>query len=88
MDQEISEQAGVFARFAYNTKDVYPVEWFWSAGTNLKGLLPGRDEDELGVGIAGLVTTNNLNKATADTGFLLTGDNEGTEYHLEAYYRI
>ena len=88
LDQEISEQAGVFARFAYNNKSVYPVEWFWSVGTSLKGLFPEREEDELGVGIAGLVTTNNLNKANADTGFLLTGDNEGTEYHLEAYYRI
>jgi carbohydrate-selective porin OprB len=88
LEQEISEQAGVFARFAYNNKEVYPVEWFWSAGTHLKGLLHGRDEDELGVGIAGLIANSNLNKATADTGFLLTGDNEGTEYHLEAYYRI
>jgi carbohydrate-selective porin OprB len=88
LDQEISEQAGVFARFAYNNKNVYPVEWFWSVGTSVKGLLPERDEDELGVGIAGLIGNSNLNKATADTGLLLSGDNEGTEYHLEAYYRI
>jgi len=88
LDQEISEKVGVFARFAYNNKHVYPVEWFWSLGAGLKGVVPTRGDDVLGIGIAGLVATGDLDKATADTGFLLTGDNEGTEYHLEAYYRI
>jgi hypothetical protein len=88
LDQEITEQAGVFARFGYHNKDVYPVECFWSAGASLKGLIPKRAEDELGIGIAGLVANGDLNEATADTGFLLTGDNEGTEYHVEAYYRV
>jgi hypothetical protein len=88
LDQEISEQVGVFARFAYNNKQVYPMEWFWSLGASLKGLLPTRGDDVLGLGVAGLVATGNLDRATADTGFLLTGDNEGTEYHMEAYYRM
>jgi len=88
LDQEIFEKVGVFARFAYNNKHVYPVEWFWSLGAGLKGVVPTRGDDVLGIGIAGLVATGDLDKATADTGFLLTGDNEGTEYHLEAYYRI
>ena len=88
LDQEITEQVGVFARLAYNNKQVYPVEWFWSLGASLKGLIPTRGDDVLGLGIAGLVAASNLNKATADTGYLLTGNNEGTEYHLEAYYRI
>jgi hypothetical protein len=88
LDQELSGKAGVFARFAYNNKQVYPVEWFWSVGASFKGLIPTRGDDELGVGIAGLMGNGNLNKAEADTGYLLTGDNEGTEYHAEAYYRI
>jgi hypothetical protein len=88
LDQEISEHAGVFARCGYNNKNVYPVEWFWSVGASLKGLIPTRGDDEVGIGIAGLSGNGNLNNAKVDTGFLLTGHNEGTEYHAEAYYRF
>jgi hypothetical protein len=88
LDREIFEQAGVFARFAYNNKKVYPVEWFWSVGANLRGLIQTRGDDELGIGIAGLAANGDLNNAEVDTGFLLNGHNDGTEYHVETYYRI
>jgi len=74
-DQIVHEKVGLFARFGYSNNEVYVAPWFWSVGANLKGLIPSRDEDEIGVGIAGL-------EANSDLGY------NGTELHLEAYYRI
>lgn len=74
-DQMVHEKVGLFARFGYSNQEVYQAPWFWSAGVNLKGLIPSRDEDEIGLGIAGL-------EANSDLGY------NGTELHLEAYYRI
>jgi len=74
-DQMVHEKVGLFARFGYSSEEVYQAPWFWSAGVNLKGLIPSRDEDEIGLGVAGL-------EANSDLGY------NGTELHLEAYYRI
>ena len=75
LDQEIHEKVGLFARFGYQNEEVYEVPWFWSAGTQIKGLLPVREQDELGMGIAGLNANKDL-------------QNDGTELHLEAYWRV
>ncbi len=75
LDQMVHEKVGLFARFAYSNDQVYEAPWFWSVGANLKGLIPCRDEDEIGLGIAGL-------EANSDLGY------NGTELHLEAYYRF
>lgn len=75
LDQKVHEQVGLFARFAYSNEDVYEVPWFWSAGVNLLGLIVSRDEDEIGIGVAGLRANDDL-------------EHTGTEYHMEAYYRI
>ena len=75
LDQQVTEWLGLFARIAYSDKNAYDVDWFWSAGANLKGLIPSRDKDELGIGIAGLKGT-------------VGPDNDGTEFHTEVYYRI
>jgi hypothetical protein len=75
LDQEIHEKVGLFARFGYQNEEVYEVPWFWSAGTQIKGLLPVREEDELGMGVAGLHANKDL-------------QNDGTELHLEAYWRV
>jgi hypothetical protein len=74
LDQMISEKVGVFARVGYQNREVYEVPWFWSVGANLSGIIPGRELDNLGIGIAGLAANNRL-------------ENDGTELHLESYYR-
>jgi carbohydrate-selective porin OprB len=51
------------------------VNWEASGGVDVKGLIPGRDEDNLGIGFAALIP---------DSRF----DANEPEYHLEAYYRI
>jgi hypothetical protein len=74
-DQQVTEIIGLFGRFAWNNDDVYVVQWEASGGVNLKGLIPGRDEDDLGVGFAALTPGDRY-------------DQNDPEYHLEVYYRI
>lgn len=75
MDQKLSERLGIFARMGWSNEDVYPVEWFWSGGVSVSGLLPSRRNDEAGLGLAGL-------KPSEDSEF------DETEWHIETYYRF
>ena len=75
LDQGVHERVGLFARFGYQNRDVYEVPWLWSGGAQLLGLVPGREDDQLGLGIAGLKANDEL-------------EGDGTEYHLEGYYRL
>ena len=54
-DQQITQMIGLFGRFGWNNEDVYVVHWEASGGVNLKGMIPGRDEDNLGLGFAALI---------------------------------
>jgi hypothetical protein len=74
-DQQVTEIIGLFGRFAWNNDDVYVVQWEASGGVNLKGLIPGRAEDNLGVGFAALTPGDRYSE-------------NDPEYHLEAYYRL
>jgi carbohydrate-selective porin OprB len=74
-DQQITERIGLFGRFGWNNDDVYVVKWESSGGVNLKRLIPGREEDEIGIGFAGLVPDDRFAE-------------DDPEYHLEVYYRI
>jgi hypothetical protein len=74
-DQQVTDVIGLFARFGYSNADAYDVDWFWSAGASLKGLIPSRGDDVLGIGVAGL-------KGHADSR------HDDMEFHTEAYYRI
>ena len=75
LDQWVTRDMGLFARVGHNNPHVYEVPWFWSAGISVRGLVPRREADTFGLGISGL-------KANPDT------PHDGTEIHLEAYYRI
>ncbi|MEW6442471.1 MAG: carbohydrate porin [bacterium] len=75
LDQQILERVGLFARLGCQNDEVYEVPWFWSAGTSVQGLFAGRPEDVLGMGIAGLKANEDL-------------QDDGTELHLEAYWRF
>jgi hypothetical protein len=74
-DQQVTEVVGLFGRLGYNNKDVYVTTWEASGGLNLKGLIPGRPADNLGLGVAALVPDSRYSP------------NE-PEYHLELYYRV
>jgi carbohydrate-selective porin OprB len=74
-DQQVTPMIGLFGRFGWNNDDVYVVGWEASGGVNLKGLIPGRDEDNLGLGFAALTPRDRYSE-------------NDPEYHLEGYYRI
>lgn len=74
-DQQITPMIGLFGRFGRNNDDVYVVQWEASGGVNLKGLIPSRDEDNLGLGFAALAPGDRYAQ-------------NDPEYHLELYYRI
>lgn len=73
-DQQVSEKIGLFMRGAYHNERVYTMPWTVTYGASLKGLIPGREDDVLGIG-ASQVWSN----PTIYSG--------GIEHHLEAYYR-
>jgi porin len=76
-----SEQGlGVFGRFGYRTPETNRVARFWSGGAAYQGLLPGRDNDLLGVGFS-LARSGSLYRERVNDDF----DNE-TVYEL--YYAI
>lgn len=74
-DQQITRMIGLFGRFGWNNDDVYVVQWEASGGVNLKGLIPGRDQDTIGLGFAALTPGDRYAQ-------------NDPEYHLEVYYRI
>jgi hypothetical protein len=74
-DQQLSQMIGVFGRFAWNNDEVYVVEWEASGGLSLKGLIPKRDEDVLGAGVAALIPGDRYAQ-------------NDPEWHFELYYRI
>ena len=74
-DQKLTETIGLFARLGWNNEEVYVVKWEASGGLNLKGLIPGREEDEIGIGLAALMPDGRFRA-------------DDPEYHLEAYYRL
>ncbi len=73
-DQEVSDMVGLFMRGGYHNEAVYTMPWTVAYGASLKGLIPGRDDDVLGLGIAQV-----WSNPTIYTG--------GIEHHFEAYYR-
>ena len=75
IDQKVHEKVNLFGRFGYHDDKVYEVPWSWSVGTNIVGIIPTRNEDEVGFGVAGLIPNNDL-------------PTDDLEYHFEAYYKI
>lgn len=49
---------GIFGRYGYAPGDTNAVEHFWSAGLQYQGLINGRDNDVLGLGVAQGVMSN------------------------------
>jgi porin len=72
-----SQGLGLFARFGCADGDVNEIHKFWSTGAQYQGLLPGRDEDVLAVGVAQGIVSHQAAPGRASR-----------ETVLEAYYRI
>jgi porin len=49
---------GVFGRFGATDDAVLPVKFFWSIGVGGKGMIPGRPNDNFGIGYYDLITSN------------------------------
>lgn len=70
---------GLFFRYGYAKQDVNQIEDFWSIGAQYKGLIPTRDSDVLGFGVAQGITSEQVQKQ---------GERPGRETVLELYYNI
>ncbi len=75
MDQDLTEDFGIFARLGRGNGAVSNISWSWSLGTHWSGPIPGRDEDVWGVAAGGVQG----NQHTA---------NKDMEHHYETYYQI
>jgi len=75
-DVDDPQGLGVFFRYGWADSDVAEIRCFWSVGAQYHGLVPGRDEDILGVGFA--------------SGSLVrrAGFDEPHESVLEVYYSV
>jgi porin len=51
-DEDDSQGLGIFGRYGLADGDVNAIRQFWSVGVQYQGLIPTRDNDVLGVGIA------------------------------------
>jgi len=71
---------GLFARGGWADGDVNRIEWFWSAGLQYTGLLPGRGHDVVGLGAYQAIGSDRL-RDREDPDF-------DRETGIELYYRI
>ncbi|MFH1110501.1 MAG: carbohydrate porin [Planctomycetota bacterium] len=70
---------GVFLKYGFADAEVNELEHFWSAGAQYKGLVPTRDEDVLGFGVAQGVVSRFVERL---------GEKPRRETALELYYNI
>jgi len=77
-DDEGPQGLGAFTRFGFADADTNPVKFFWSGGCQYRGLVPGRNADVLGVGVA-------QGRLTADRDAGFTASHETV---AEVYYNI
>lgn len=70
---------GLFFRYSYAGGDVNLIEHFWSVGCQYEGLIPTRDEDVWGIGVAQGILSG-------DVAF--TGETPHRETAVETYYKI
>ncbi len=73
---ERDEGLGLFARAGWADPDSRAIEWFWSVGGLYRGPIPGRDRDELGLGVYQAIGSRRFERQRApgfdrETGFEL-----------------
>jgi len=78
--QDSDQGLGLFFRYGFAHGDTNQIEDFWSVGGQYKGLIPRRDEDVLGLGVAQGILAHELGYTR--------GVNPGRETVIETYYNI
>lgn len=76
-DDADDQGLGLFCRYGFAHAEVNEIEHFWNAGAQYQGLVPTRDDDVLGIGIAQGVLSRLI---------YLRGDRPHRETVLELYY--
>jgi porin len=71
---------GIFSRLGFGDKDTLPIDWTASGGLGVRGLIPGRDADQLGVGY---YYTSLQSTRLTDSSFA-----EESTQGLEAFYNV
>jgi porin len=74
---------GIFGRFGASDGDANPIHYFYSIGLGGKGVVPGRNLDEFGIGYYYIDVSN-----PEFTGLLEDRELFRDEYGVEAYYNI
>jgi len=83
-NKDDTQGLGLFARYGLANDDVFMISQFWSAGAQYQGLIPGRDNDVLGFGVAnGQLRTVDFDYVNG--GFVFP---KGKETVYELYYNI
>jgi porin len=70
---------GLFARFGYADEDANRIAWFWSAGLQYIGLVPGRNRDVTGMAVYQAIGSKRYRSAV--------DSNVDDETGFELYYR-
>ena len=78
-DQMITDKIGAFFRYGLTDGDVRTFGNTWSLGGTVKGLLPSRPKDVLGLGFVQGITSDPYRTGT---------HTESSESLFEAYYKI
>ncbi len=82
-DKAAEHGVGVFGRFGASEGNPNPVQYFYSAGFGGKGVIPGRDLDQCGIGYY-YTSVNNPTIQHPDFTVSLLRD----EWGFEAYYNV
>jgi porin len=78
-DQQITDHLGLFTRYGYSDPSVRMMNDYWGAGGTYTGLIPGRKDDILGLGVAQAILSNEYRQTT---GFA------STETQVDLYYTV
>ncbi|MFA5118974.1 MAG: carbohydrate porin [Candidatus Omnitrophota bacterium] len=86
MDQELTDNLGLFARYGWQDPKVYlngdsfSLSQSWSIGPQLKGVLWGRAADVLGIGFGQVIPSKQYKRSNSVLA--------RAESHLECYYNL
>jgi len=78
-DPDGEQGLGLFFRYGFAPQGTNEIEDFWSVGGQYKGLIPGRDDDVVGVGVAQGILSDRLDR---------TGVVPQKETVYELYYNV
>jgi porin len=81
--EKTDQGLGWFVRMGFAPCDRNFVDYYFDSGLTYKGLIPGRDDDSIGVGFGYAQLSNGAQNSVADEGF----NPAGAEMVIEATYQ-